>query len=125
MPTIWVKHDPTKELDPILDQLAEDLPGIAAPLMNVSGSELHQGGVGEAEIMVEFLEFSPRDRNVNHIQITMIAHPFPERQAQLDTSTAKLKSGVMALLADFDRNVTVGVSIWLVEMGYETIGKEA
>lgn len=121
MPTIWVKSKPGKGYDDILDRLADELPGIAAPEMNVSGSALHEGGVGEDEIMVEFLEFSKYDRNVNDIQVTMIAHPFPERQARLDDATTALKEGIMTILRDFDRNVKVGVSIWLVEMGYETI----
>jgi len=121
MPTIWVKYKPEKGYDEILDRLADELPGIIAPLMNVDGSALHEGGVGESEIMVEFYEFTPRDRNVNDVQITVIAHPFPERQERLDDTTEAIKKGVMSILADFDRNVKVGVSPWLVEMGYATI----
>ena len=121
MPTVWIKHKPEKEYDEILDRLAGEMPSIAAPQMNVSGRELHDGGVGESEIMVEFLEFTPRDRNVNDIQITLIAHRFEERSQRLDDATKAIKEGVMAILRDFDRNVKVGVSIWLVDMGYATI----
>lgn len=124
MPTITVKSQPGKGYDTILDALAEHLPSIAAPLMNIDGSALHEGGVGETEILVEFQEFSPRDRNVNNIQITMVAHAFPERVEKVEESTDAIKAGVMKVLQDFDRNLVVGVSIWLVEMGYATIGKE-
>lgn len=124
MPTITVKSQPDKGYDAILDALADHLPGIAAPLMNIDGSALHEGGVGETEILVEFEEFSPRDRNVNDIQITMVAHAFPERVEKVEESTDQLKQGVMEVLRDFDRNLIAGVSIWLVEMGYATIGKE-
>lgn len=124
MPTITVKSQPDKGYDDILDALADHLPSIAAPLMNIDGSELHEGGVGETEILVEFTEFSSRDRNVNDIQITMVAHAFSQRVEQVEESTGTLKQGVMEVLRDFDRNLVVGVSIWLVEMGYATIGKE-
>lgn len=124
MPNVTVKSKPDKGYDAILDALAEHLPSIAASLMNIDGSALHEGGVGETEILVEFKEFSPRDRNVNDIQITMVAHAFPERVEKVEESTNQLKRGVMEVLRDFDRNLVVGVSIWLVEMGYATIGKE-
>lgn len=121
VPTVWIKHKPEKEYGEILDRLAAEMPGIAAPQVNVSGRDLHDGGVGESEIMVEFLEFTPRDRNVNDIQITLIAHRFKKRRKRRDDATKAIKEGVMNVLRDFDRNVKVGVSIWLVDMGYETI----
>lgn len=123
MPTVWIKYYPQKGYyDDILAKLADELPSIAAPQMNVSGRDLHDGGISESEIMVEFLEFSPRDRNINDIQITLVAHRFEERSQRLDDATRALKEGVMSILRDFDDcNVKVGISIWLVEMGYETI----
>lgn len=119
MPTIWVKHQPSIHPQ-LLDRLAEDLPRIASSQINVEGAELHEGGVGEEEIMIEFMEFSPRDRNVNDIQITMIAHTFSERQARLNEATSAITEGVGSILDDFAFNVKIGVSIWLVEMGYQT-----
>jgi len=121
MPTVRIQYKPGRGYDEILDRLADEMPGITAPQMNVNGRGLHDGGVGESEIMVEFYEFSPRDRNVNDIQITVMAHAFPERQTRLDEATNAIREGVMAILADFDRNVNVGISIWLVQMGYATI----
>ena len=64
MPTTTVEYDPTKGYDEILDWLADEIPGIVAPQMNVSGRKLHDGGVSENEIIVRFMEFSPRDRNI-------------------------------------------------------------
>ena len=125
MPTITVKSKPGKGYGRILDALAEHLPRIAAPLMNIDGSKLHEGGVGETEILIEFVEFSFRDHNVNDIQITMVAHAFPKRVEQVEESTDKLKQGVLEVLQDFDRDPIVGVSIWLVEMGYATIERRA
>lgn len=121
MPTVWIQYKSQKGYDEILDRLAVEMPGITAPQMNVDGRGLHDGGVGESEIIVEFHEFSPRDRNVNDIQITVVAHEFPERQTRLDEATNEIKKGVMTVLCDFDRNVKVGISIWLVQMGYATI----
>lgn len=121
MPTVRIQYSSEKGYDEILDRLADEMPAITAPQMNVDGRGLHDGGVSENEIMVEFYEFSPRDRNVNDIQITVIAHAFPERQSRLDEATEEIKKGVMNILRDFDRNVKVGISIWLVQMGYATI----
>ena len=121
MPTVRIEYRTDKEYEHIVERLVDELPRIVAPQMNVDGRELHDVGVGASEIIVNVFECSPLDRNINDIQITVIAHSFAERRQHLDEATAKVKKGVMSILADFDRNVSVGVSIWLVEMGYETI----
>ena len=121
MPTALIEYRPNGEYEPIIERLAAEMPAIAAPQMNIDGRELHDGGVGESEILVDAREYSRFAQNVNHIQITVIAHRFPQRVEKLDEATKAIKEGVMAVLADFDRNVTVGISIWLVDMGYETI----
>ena len=120
MPTVWVKYRIEKGYGEILGRLANSLPSIVAPQMNVSGRAVHEGGVGEAEVMVEFLEFSPRDRNINDIQVTVIAHAFDERQSRLDEATEAIREGIAEILRD-SGNVKVGISIWLVEMGYATL----
>jgi hypothetical protein len=121
VPTTTIEYDPTKGYDEILDRLADEIPGIVAPQMNVSGRKLHDGGVSESEIIVRFMEFSPRDRNTNDIQITTRAHRFEERVARCDESTEAIKRGVMNILRDFDRNIEVGIELDLVEMGYAKI----
>jgi hypothetical protein len=124
MPTVRIEYQPDKGYEPIVEALADALPSITAPQMNIGGRELHDGGVGETEILVDATPYSRFARNVNSIQVTVIAHRFAERIARLDDSTEEIKLGVMEVLADYDRNLTVGVSIHLVEMGYATIGKE-
>lgn len=121
MPTVRIEYKPDKGYEQIIGCLADDLPKIIAPQMNVRGRELHDGGVGESEILVDATKYSPFARNVNDIQITVIAHPFEERRVRLDEATEEIKKGVMEVLQDFDRSVKVGISIWLVEMGYATI----
>src|SRR3989344_5739539 len=101
MPTVWIKSKPGKGYEGILDRLADEMPGITAPQMNIAGHDLHDGGVGESEIMVEFFEFSPRDRNINDIQITVRAHRFEERVVRLDPITEAIRQGVAEVLRDF------------------------
>ena len=121
MPTVRIEYQPAKSYEDIIASLADELPRITAPQMNVGGRELHDGGVGESEILVDAVEYSRFARNVNDIQITVIAHAFDERRKCLDEATDAIKEGVKVILCDFDRNVKVGVSIWLVDMGYATI----
>jgi len=121
MPTTLIEYKPDKGYDDILDQLADEMSGIIAPQMNILGRELHDGGVGESEIIVRFIEFSPRDRNINDIQITVRAHRFEERVNRLDVITEVIKQSVMEVLRDFDRTVNVGIEVDLIEMGYATI----
>jgi hypothetical protein len=120
MPTARIEYQPDKGYEDIVEHLADELPRIVAPQMNIGDRELHDGGVGESEILVDATEYSRFARNVNSIQITVIAHRFDERVTRLDEATEAIKQGVMEVLRDFDRNLTVGVSIWLVEMGYAT-----
>lgn len=121
MITVWIKHKPEQGYGALLDRLAEQMPGIVAPQMNIKGRSVHNGGVGEGEVMVEFLQFTRRDRNINDIQIRILARAFPERLARVDEATEEIKQGVKCVLRDFDRNVKVGVSLLLVQMGYATI----
>lgn len=121
MPTVRIEYQPAKGYEDIITRLADELPRITAPQMNVGGRELHDGGVGESEILVDAVEYSRFARNVNSIQITVIAHRFDERVTRLDEATEAIKDGVMETLRDFDRNLKVGVSVWLIEMGYATI----
>lgn len=121
MPTTRIEYKPGKGYEQIIERLADEMPRIAAPQMNIGGRELHDGGVGEGEILVDAVEYSQFARNVNDIQITLIAHAFDERRKRLDEATDAIKKGVKDVLRDFDRNVKVGVSIWLVDMGYATI----
>ena len=124
MPTVRVEYQSFMGYMTIMDELVDRLPLIVAPQMNIGGRELHDGGVGESEILLDATEYSHFARNVNHVQITVIAHRFDERVARIDEATEAIKQGVLEVLRDFDRNLTVGISIWLVEMGYATIGKD-
>lgn len=121
MPTVTIEYKPDKGYDDILDRMADDMPGITAPQMNVEGRELHDGGVGESEIIVRFIAFSSRDRNINDLQVTVRAHRFAERVERIDPITEAIKEGVMGILRDFDRSAEVGIEVDLVEMGYAKI----
>jgi len=121
MPLVRIKYAPPKGYDEIVDSFVREIPGIVAPQMNILERKLHDGGVGVREILVECFEFSPRDRNVDGIQITVIAHPFEERCGRREKITKAITKDVGKVLSDFDRNARVSVYVWLVEMEYARI----
>lgn len=129
MPTVRVEYNPFSSKPDVMaavNDLYTYLPAIIAPVMNIEGRELHDGGVGESEIIVNLIEYSKRDLNINDIQITVIAHRFEERVARLDEMTQAIRDGVKVTLhasvfGDDYINIKVGISIWLIEMGYATI----
>lgn len=121
MPTVKIQYQPARGYESIVVTLVKEMPGIVFPEMNIAGRELHDGAVGEKEIIVEATEHPNYTRNINHIQVTVIAHAFEERVQRIDQATEAVKQGIMNILRDFDRNVKVGVSIWLIQMGYATI----
>lgn len=124
MPTTLVEYNFKKVSDRLLDQLAEELPSIIAPKMNITGRELHDGGVGEAEVIVRFVQFSPHDRNTNDLQITTRAHCFEERVERVEDIERTIRSDVKTLLDAFGFDGTAGIEVYLAPMGYGTINKE-
>jgi hypothetical protein len=131
MPTVRIEYNPFSNNAPEGVEVAvydfyRSLPAIIAPKMNIAGRDLHDGGVGENEILLDVVAYSRFALNVNDIQITVIAHRFEERVARVDEVTDAIRDEVKALLnteafgGDYD-GITVGVSIWLVDMGYATI----
>jgi hypothetical protein len=133
MPTVRIEYNPFSsngDIEEAVNELYPYLPAIIAPLMNIDGRDLHDGGVSESEIIINLIECSKRDVNINDIQITVIAHNFEERVARVDEITNAIRDGVKTTLHAeiFDGdyiNIKVGISIWLVEMGYATINKES
>jgi hypothetical protein len=128
MPTVRLEYNPfssNPEIEEAVHDLYTELPGIIAPVINIEGCSIHNGGVTESEIIVNIIEYSKRDLNVNDIQITIIAHRFEERVAKIDEMTDVIRDAVKSTLNtdmfyDDYINLKVGVSIWLVEMGYAT-----
>jgi hypothetical protein len=121
MPTVQVQYQPKNVRKGIVSNLAYELPKIVAPQMNIDGRTLHDGGVGEKEILVDATAYTAFACNVNDLQITVIAHAFQERKDRLDEATEAIKEGVKKVLATFNCKVKVGVSIWLIDMSYTTI----
>lgn len=108
----------------LLRKLANELPYIVAPQLNIVGRKLHNGGVGESEIIVDAREYSRFARNVNDIQITVRAHCYKERVERINFITGGIRRGVMEVMHDFGHNGKIGIEVDLIEMGYATIGKE-
>jgi len=125
MPTVLIEYkDDDEGLMFQVIELAAEMPSIVAPHMNIDGRALHDGGVSENEILVDGRAYSAFAVNVNDIQVTVIAHRFDERVAKLDEMTEAIRQGIIGLLTYNGQKLKVGVSIWLVEMGYGMITEE-
>lgn len=128
MPTVRLEFNPNSKHPGVyaaVDDIYRQLPAIVAPQMNIEGRELHDGGVGEKEIIVNLFHYSKEDLNINDIQITVIAHRFKERLARLDQMTDAIREGISAILqpelANAYKGMRIAVSVWLLDMGYATI----
>jgi len=122
MPTVLLKYKGTEECQRVALELIPKIPGIVAPLMNIEGRELHDGGVGEDEIMVEPWQFSPFALNVKDIRIVVEAHNYPERIRLADNAAYSITEQVRDFIIRF-KNVTpidLGVSVEPRCMGYTT-----
>lgn len=123
MPTVEVEHS-AKVSKLVLDHLADNLPSIVAPKMNISGRQLHDGGVGLHEIIVKFREQSEFDRNINPIQITVYAHNFEERVVRHREIKNAIISGVQHALDCMRCTEAAAVEVRLGPVEYGTINKE-
>lgn len=121
MPTVAVEHHPKIERL-ALEHLADNLPSIVAPQMNISGKQLHDGGVGLREIIVKFYEQS--DLNRNAIQITVYGHAFEERVARHRDMKDAIIAGVQHALDCMRCTDTAAVEVRLGPVEYGTINKE-
>jgi hypothetical protein len=123
MPTVDVEYDSgVNEL--VLHHLADNLPSIVAPQMNISDRQLHNGGVGLREIIVKFYEQSKLNRNANAIQITVYGHWFEERVARHRDMKDAITAGVQHALDCMRCADTAAVEVCLGPVEYGTINKE-
>ena len=106
MPVASLRHKHGRQLGELAAKLAETLPDIIAPALNVEGRELHDGKVTADEIDVRCEEGQAADVNAKDLEIMIFAHDFPERSANLEDRKKLILEGVLAFLADWDRNVT-------------------
>lgn len=122
MPTVLLQYQDRKEvgLKILLNTLAENLPRIVAGQMNISGRELHDGGVSEQEIIYDAQPYSRYARNTNGLQITVRAHRFEERLARIDEIADAIKEGVIKSLRGIEHTLKIAVEVDLVDMGYTT-----
>lgn len=112
MPIVQLRYKPGRDLEELACKLAEALPAIVAPQLSIAGAELHDGMVTQKEIIVEVTEGSQADVNTKDLQITILAHNFPERVETDEQRKDAMLKGVRTFLADFDRNVDGFV--WLI-----------
>ncbi|MEJ0053291.1 MAG: hypothetical protein WDN10_00990 [bacterium] len=106
MPVGSVRHKHGRGLGELAAKLTEALPGIVAPALSIEGREIHDGKVTPDEIIIRCEEGTGADANAKDLEIMIFAHDFPERSANLEDRKKIVLEGVLAFLADWDRNVT-------------------
>jgi hypothetical protein len=91
MPLVLLQYKKGRRLKKIAKHIAEHLPGIVAPYLNVEGRNRHDGGVTADEIIVRCTESNALDVNTADLEIVIFAHDFRERKATLE----KRKDGII------------------------------
>ena len=121
MPIVQLRYKSDRGLEELVGNLAKALPAIIAPQLTVLGSELHDGMVTEKEIIVEVTECSQADINTKDLQITILAHNFPDRIETDEQRKDAIIKDVRTFLADYDRNVEGFVWLILVPTAFGQI----
>lgn len=113
MPTAILTYSKKNRLLALV--LAEALPRLAAPHLNVEGAPRHEGGVTEKEVIVRLQAGDEEDINV-HFR----AHNFPERVKNDQQRTELIHDGCRRLL-DWNEGVLVSLSVELelANLGYK------
>lgn len=118
MPLVLLQYKQGRELKELAEQLAQALPEIVAPHLNIVGRERHDGGVTPDEIIVRCSESNPMNVNTRDIEMIILAHEFPERKANLEDRKNGILADVLKFFADYDRNVDGFVMPILINMAY-------
>lgn len=118
MPTAILAYSKENRLLALV--LAEALPRLAAPHLNVEGAPRHEGGVTEKEVIVRLQAGDEEDINAPDINVHFRAHNFPERVKNDQQRTELIHDGCRRLL-DWNEGVLVSLSVELelANLGYK------
>ncbi len=100
--------------------LAEALPRLAAPHLNVEGAPRHEGGVTEKEVIVRLQIGDDEDINAPDINVHFRAHNFPERVKNDQQRTELIHDDCRKLL-DWNEatDTSLSVELELANLGYK------
>lgn len=118
MPIVLLKCKQFAGLEEISRILAERLPHIVSEALDTP--ENTNARLTPGDIEVEFRWATPRDVNYKDIEITVIAHDYPERTRNIEERKDKIIAGVREFLRDYDRNLTGWV--WILPQQNSAFG---
>lgn len=119
MPVVYLHYKRVRGLDEIAGRLATQLTVIVAEALDVPENPEARLTAGDIEVKVGVS--GPKDVNGKDLEITVIAHDYPERTDNVDVRRDSILHGVRKFLADYDRNVTGWV--WIQPQQKSSFGK--
>jgi len=121
MPTFIITHKAGFEIQEAAERLAAALPGIAAPLVNVEGSAVHEGGVGFEEVIVYVEEHTGHSVNAPDLRLAGEAHKFPARVDREQFIAAKIHDEARTFLDHSGgKQLSLASQFELTSMGYKS-----
>lgn len=103
MPIVSLRYKPNRDLERLVEGLAQALPNIVASNLTLSERERHDGQVTSDDIIVNVTEGGKFDVNAPDLQLMIDAHDFPERKANLEVREDAIRDGVRQFLIDHHR----------------------
>ncbi len=100
MPLVLLQYRPNLGLTNMATELAEELPKIVAPALNINGRENLNGRVLPEDVTVWLVPGGEHDQNVKDLEIMIWAHDFPERKMTLEVRKNEVIEGVQRFLDD-------------------------
>ena len=98
----------------VLDELAKELPGIIADVMQVPGGNV--AIVKPEQVSLEFTQASPRDVG-SDIRIKLFARHNDRRSTTGNVRATAILEKIDALIARSDEKCSVDVRLYLMEVG--------
>ena len=95
------------------EKLAQELPFIIAPHLNVKNRDRHDGGITSKDIIVHCSEGNAGDVNGRDFEIMIFAHDFPERKANLEKSKDAIIEKVREHLKKHYKSAASGF-VWIL-----------
>lgn len=118
MPFVTMRYKRSRVTSSFVDMLAHELPRIIAPHLSLGGRERNEGLVTPDDIMVQCEEGGPYDVNTKDIQISILAHDFPERVVNLESRKEAILEGIRAVMTHYGAKASGCVLITLHHMAY-------
>jgi hypothetical protein len=119
MPLVLLQYRHERGLEEIAQKLAQELPNIVSRALDVPGNNDER--LNPVDIEVRVYESGKYFVNAQDLEMTIIAHDYPERTENIEARKDVILDGVRKLLAYYDRNVSGWV--WVLPQQNTAFGK--